>query len=80
LLLPIKEIKIEEKSYMIDFHIGADYKMLRLIYGQKASNAIESFVWCRFKMNEKLNVKDHFPIVRNLNDIDINKIMTKLLE
>ena len=73
LLCTSKEIEIGTKSYNIDFHLGADYKMLRLLYGQKASNAIESWVWCRFKMNESLRVEDNFPIIRNLNDIDINK-------
>ena len=70
LLCTSKEIEIGTKSYNIDFHLGADYKMLRLLYGQKASNAAESCVWCRFNMKKTPTANDNFLIFRNLDDID----------
>ncbi len=70
LLEKIDHIKIGEKTFKIVYYIGADYKMLRLLYGQKSSNANETCVWCRFDTREIPKPKENFPIWRNLNDID----------
>ena len=70
ILESLENIKINEKTYNIEFYIGADYKMLRLLYGQKASNAAESCVWCRFNMKKTPTANDNFLIFRNLDDID----------
>ena len=34
-----KQILIENKNFDIEFYLGFDFKMLRLLYGQKAANA-----------------------------------------
>ena len=39
LLEKINYIIIGEKTFEIEFYLAADYKMLRLLYGQKSSNA-----------------------------------------
>ena len=70
LLEKINNIQIGDKTYNILFYLGADYKMLRLIYGQKSSNASESCVWCKFDMSKTPNIKADFQIFRKLNDID----------
>lgn len=41
LLENIKAIEIAENNYKIDFYLGCDYKMIRILYGQKASNALD---------------------------------------
>jgi hypothetical protein len=37
----IKFIEIADNSYKIDFFLGCDYKMNRILYGQKASNSLD---------------------------------------
>ena len=37
----IKFIEIADNNYKIDFYLGCDYKMNRILYGQKASNSID---------------------------------------
>ncbi len=39
LLENIKYIEIAQNKYKIDFYLGCDYKMIRILYGQKASHA-----------------------------------------
>jgi hypothetical protein len=41
LLENVKNIKIKEQTYKITFFLGCDYKMIRILYGQKAANAIK---------------------------------------
>ena len=50
MLSKLDKIKIGDKSFKIEFYLGSDYKMLRLLYGQKAANALEGCVWCKFPM------------------------------
>ena len=53
--------------YKLNYYIGSDYKMLRLIFGQKASNAAEACIYCTTNLK---NQPDHVekPIFRNIND------------
>jgi hypothetical protein len=37
----IKFIEIADNNFKIDFYLGCDYKMNRILYGQKASNSID---------------------------------------
>jgi hypothetical protein len=37
----IKFIEIADNQYGIDFYLGCDYKMNRILYGQKASNSLD---------------------------------------
>jgi hypothetical protein len=37
----IKFIEIADNHYGIDFYLGCDYKMNRILYGQKASNSLD---------------------------------------
>jgi hypothetical protein len=41
LLEDVKYIQIADKNYQIIFYLGCDYKMSRIIYGQKASNSLD---------------------------------------
>jgi len=41
LLEKIKYIEIADKTYKIDFYLCCDYKMNRILYGQKASNSLD---------------------------------------
>jgi len=43
LLRKINFIKISEINYKIDFFLGCDYKAIRIIYGQRASNALNGY-------------------------------------
>ena len=72
LLERIDNIQIGDKTFNIKFYIGADYKMLRLIYGQKSSNASESCVWCKFDTRDTPKLDANFLIFRTLNDIDVH--------
>ena len=63
----IKSIQLNEKDYEIEFFLASDYKMLRLLYGQKASNALEGCVWCKYSMGNKPNKNDNWPISKNLS-------------
>ena len=40
----VKFIEIGDNNYKIDFILGCDYKMLRILYGQKASNSLDGYV------------------------------------
>ena len=44
LLKKISFIEICEINYKIDFFMGCDYKAIRIIYGQKASNALNGYL------------------------------------
>ena len=44
----INTIEIENKNFEIEFYLGADYKMPRILYGHKASNALEGNLWFFF--------------------------------
>ena len=39
----IKFIEIADNIYGIDFYLGCDYKMIRILYGQKASNSLDGY-------------------------------------
>jgi hypothetical protein len=41
LLEPLSQINIKGRFYQIIFFLGCDYKMIRILYGQQASNAIK---------------------------------------
>ena len=41
LLEKIKFIEIADITYKIDFYLCCDYKMNRILYGQKASNSLD---------------------------------------
>ena len=58
----IKSVEIDGINYNLDFYFGADYKMLRLIYGQKASNANEACIYCK----TNLNIPMETPVDKNL--------------
>ena len=48
----VNTIQIENKLFNIEFYLGSDYKMLRLLYGQKAANALKGCVWCKCSMGD----------------------------
>ena len=50
LLSNVDKIEINAKTYDIDFFLGSDYKMLRILLGQKASNALEGCLYCKCPM------------------------------
>ena len=41
LLEKIESIEIAEVAYKIEFYLSCDYKMMRILYGQKASNSLD---------------------------------------
>ena len=41
LLENLKSIEISDINYKICFYLGCDYKMSRILYGQKASNSLD---------------------------------------
>jgi hypothetical protein len=49
----IKSIEINEKDYLIEFFLACDYKMLRILYGQKAANANEGCLWCNINLKKR---------------------------
>ncbi len=65
-------IEIDEITYKLDYYIGADYKMLRLLYGQKESNASEACIYCKTNLKSPPKVGEIIPISRSLNDIPDN--------
>ena len=71
-----KSIEIAGIDYNIDYYFGADYKMLRLIYGQKASNANEACIYCKTNLNLPIETPVdqslEYKIFRNIEDTPDN--------
>ena len=44
LLENIKQIEIADNFYDIIFYLGCDYKMYRILFGQKASNSLDGYI------------------------------------
>ena len=68
----IKSIEINEKDYLIEFFLACDYKMLRILYGQKAANANEGCLWCNINLKNEIDSSDNWPISRTLKDKPTN--------
>ncbi len=66
----IREIQIDEKIYQLKFYLSCDYKMLRILYGQKSPNAEFGCVYCKnsLKQNKRDFYKQNFTINRQLTD------------
>jgi hypothetical protein len=73
LLKVIKEIQIDEKKFKIKFLLSCDYKMLRILYGQKAPNAEFGCVYCNNSL--KKNTKDF-----HTQNLTINRELTDELD
>ena len=65
LLKLIKEIQLDEKKFQIKYFLSCDYKMLRLLYGQKAPNAEFGCVYCKNSLLK--NKKDFFNQIYSIN-------------
>ena len=66
----INTIEIENKNFEIEFYLGADYKMLRILYGHKASNALEGCVWCKYSMRSVPNLSKKLKIIKTNLHLD----------
>jgi predicted HicB family RNase H-like nuclease len=64
----IKSIEIKGKTYEIEFFLGCDYKMLRILYGQKAANSNEGCLWCDINLKNEIDTSDTWQITRTLKD------------
>jgi hypothetical protein len=65
-------IEIDEIKYKLKYYIGADYKMLRLLYGQKDSNASEACIYCKANLRNPPDINENWPITRQLKDTPDN--------
>jgi hypothetical protein len=72
LLENTRSIVINGIEYQLEYFLGGDYKMLRLLYGQKAANAAEACLYCRADLSQVPNVDAFWPISRTLRDIPDN--------
>ena len=70
LLSNVDKIEINAKTYDIDFYLGSDYKMLRLLFGQKASNALEGCLYCNCSMRSAPKKGDVWRIGETNTDLE----------
>jgi hypothetical protein len=68
LIKGIQTVEIDGVSHKIIFYLCTDYKMARLLYGHKASNATNSCVWCHAALNVAPTPTDLYNINRSLQD------------
>ncbi len=75
----VDNITIDDKNFKIEFYLAADYKMLRILYGHKASNALEGCVWCKYSMRSVPNLSKKLKIIKTNLHLDplINFIPNK---
>ena len=84
-LIERKIIKIDDKTYHLEFFLGGDYKFLLLLMGMKNATSNYSCLWCkipkddRWKMDFDLAHYNSNPLKRTLEEIKemANKAGTK---
>ncbi len=67
-----QSIYVNDIQYQLEYYLGSDYKMLRLLYGQKASNAAEACIYCKANLSEPPDINKIWPINRLLSDAPDN--------
>jgi hypothetical protein len=68
MLRVLQNITINEINFAIKFYLSCDYKQLRILYGQKSSNALFGCVYCRKNLRTRPDFNENLTINRTLLD------------
>jgi len=63
----IENINIDGKLFRIKYFLGGDFKMLRILYGQRAANAREGCLWCNANLIDRPDINANWPIHRTIS-------------
>jgi len=66
LIRPLRNITLNGTVFQVKFYLSCDYKMLRLLYGQKSANSTFGCVWCNKSLRLRPNFEEIINIDRNL--------------
>ena len=70
MLANVDKVEICGKMFGIEYYLGSDYKMLRLLLGQKASNGLEGCLYCKCSMRSVPNKNDIWQIGETNKDLE----------